>query len=289
MAGKFDAAIKDLMWRGMPALLGLLVKTPVARILSPDFSVVKERRPDLLAEMVDRGLLHLEFQAQDVRRFKWRMLDYYGEFGNRYDGVPVTQIVIYLGEKRSRMETSIDHPNLNFSFELIHISDIDPTPLLDSPSPDDAVLAILCRNGNTRQNIRRILLRLAELDPGMRRDAAARLVILAQLRRAVPAVVEEVEAMGNITFDIKDHPVLNDIFEKGVVEGFGKGRLEGELLGETRGRAETLLRLLRKRFDAVPDAAVERVHAAGIEDLDRWADAVLDAPSLDAVFEPSKH
>ncbi len=68
MAGKFDAAIKDLMWRGMPALLGLLVKIPVARILSPDFSVVKERRPDLLAELVDRGLLHLEFQAQDVRR-----------------------------------------------------------------------------------------------------------------------------------------------------------------------------------------------------------------------------
>jgi hypothetical protein len=26
MAGKFDAAIKDLMWRGMPALLGPLVE-----------------------------------------------------------------------------------------------------------------------------------------------------------------------------------------------------------------------------------------------------------------------
>jgi hypothetical protein len=147
--------------------------------------------------------------------------------------------------------------------------------------PDDAVVAILCRNGNTRQNIRRILMRLAELDPGMRRDAAARLVILAQLRRAVPAVVEEVEAMGNITFDIKDHPVLNDIFEKGVVEGFGKG--------EIRGRTETLLRLMRKRFGDVPDAVAERLQTAGSDDLDRWTDAVLDAPSLEAVFEPSKH
>jgi hypothetical protein len=285
MAGKFDAAIKDLMWRGMPALLGLLSKVPVARILNTDFSVVRERRPDLLAELVDRGLLHLEFQAQEIQRPAWRMLDYYSEFGHRYEGVPVTQIMIYLGEKRSRMATSIDHPNLNFSFELIHISDIDPEPLFDSPSPDDAVLAILCRNGNTRQNIRRILARIAQLDPAARGDAVARLVILAQLRRAVPAVVEEVEEVGNITFDIKDHPVLNDIFEKGVVEGFGKGEIRGEI----RGRAETLLRLLRKRFGAVPDAAVERVHAAGIEDLDRWADAVLDAPSLDAVFEPSKH
>jgi hypothetical protein len=132
-------------------------------------------------------------------------------------------------------------------------------------------------NGNTRQNIRRILARLAELDPAARSDAAARLVILAQLRRAVPAVVEEVTAMGNLTFDIKDHPVLNDIFEKGVLEG------------EARGRAETLLRQLRKRYGTVPDAIVERIHAAGTNDLDQWTDAVLDAPSLDAVFEPSKH
>jgi hypothetical protein len=139
------------------------------------------------------------------------------------------------------------------------------------------VLAILCRNGNTRQNIRRILKRFAELDPGMRRDAAARLVILAQLRRAVPAVVEEVEAMGNITFDIKDHPVLNDIFEKGVVEGVH------------RGEAGMLLRLLRKRFGDVPDVVAERLQTAGSDDLDRWTDAVLDAPSLEALFEPSKH
>jgi predicted transposase YdaD len=143
------------------------------------------------------------------------------------------------------------------------------------------VLAILCRNGNTRHNIRRILRRIAELDPAARSNATARLVILAQLRRAVPAVVEEVEAMGNITFDIKDHLVLNDIFEKGV--------LEGEARGEARGRAETLLRQLRKRYSAVPDAVIDRVHAAGNDDLDQWTDALLDAPSLDAVFEPSKH
>jgi hypothetical protein len=95
------------------------------------------------------------------------------------------------------------------------------------------------------------------------------------LRRAVPAVVEEVTAMGNITFDIKDHPFLNDVFEKGVVEGFDKGRLEGE----THGRAETLLRLMRRRYGAVPDSVIDRVHAAGIEDLDRWADAVLTPPA----------
>jgi hypothetical protein len=43
-----------------------------------------------------------------------------------------------------------------------------------------------------------------------------------------------IEAVGNITFDIKDHPVLNDIFEKGVLEGFGKGELRGEIRGGPR-------------------------------------------------------
>ena len=133
----------------------------------------------------------------------------------------MTQIVIYLGEKRSRMATSIDHPNLNFSFELIHISDIDPDTAAGQP--------VARRRGAGNPVPERQYspehpahpgAHCANSIPAARGDAVARLVILAQLRRAVPAVVEEVEAMGNITFDIKDHPVLNDIFEKGVVEGY---------------------------------------------------------------------
>src|SRR4051812_27046274 len=276
MAGKYDAGSKDLLWRGMPALLGLLVGPPIARFLNTDFSTVKERRPDLLAELTDGSLFHCELQAQEIQRLPWRMLDYYSVIGDKYGGVPVAQMVIFLGDKPSRMATSIDHPNLNFSFELIYISDIDPAPLLDSRSPDDAVLAILCRNGNTRQTIRRILARIAELDPAARSDAAARLAIFAQLRRAVPVVMEEVKSMP-IEFDIKTHPFLSDIFDQGKLEG------------EARGRAEMLLRLLRHRHGALPQSIVDRVYAAGNDDLDQWTDAVLDAPSLDAIFGPSKH
>jgi hypothetical protein len=280
MAGKFDAAIKDLVWKGAPALLGLLVGSPVERFLNTDFTSVRERRPDLLAQLVDGRLLHVEFQTQDIQKLPWRMLDYYGVIGDRHGGVPVVQMVLYLGEKPSRMATAIDHPSLSFSFDLHHISEIDPAPLLNSRSPDDAVLAILCRSGDTRQTIRRILARIAELDPAARSDAATRLAIFAQLRRAVPVVIEEVNSMP-IEFDIKTHPFLSDIFDQ--------GKLEGVLEGEARGRAETLLRLLRHRHGAIPQSIVDRVYAAGNDDLDQWTDAVLDAPSLNAIFGPSKH
>jgi predicted transposase YdaD len=276
MAGKFDAAIKDLVWKGAPALLELLVGSPVARFLNTDFSTVKERRPDLLAQLVDGRLLHVEFQTQDIQKLPWRMLDYYGVIGDRHGGVPVVQMVLYLGEKPSRMATFIDHPSLSFSFDLHHISEIDPAPLLNSRSPDNAVLAILCRSGDTRQTIRRILAHIAELDPAARSDAAARLAIFAQLRRAVPVVMEEVKSMP-IEFDIKTHPFLSDIFDQGKLEG------------EARGRAETLLRQLRHRHGVLPQSIVDRVYAAGNNDLDQWTDAVLDAPSLDAIFGPLKH
>jgi hypothetical protein len=45
-----------------------------------------------------------------------------------------------------------------------------------------------------------------------------------------------------------------------------------------------LLRLLQKRFGAVPAATRKRVLAAAIADLDRWAERILDAATLAEVF-----
>ena len=53
------------------------------------------------------------------------------------------------------------------------------------------------------------------------------------------------------------------------------------------GRAEILLRQLAKRFGPVPPDVQERVRAASIPDLDRWAETVLTAPTLEAVFADS--
>jgi hypothetical protein len=51
------------------------------------------------------------------------------------------------------------------------------------------------------------------------------------------------------------------------------------------GRREMLLKLLRTRFGAVPEAAVERVTAADLAQLDLWAERVLTAPTLADVLE----
>ena len=66
------------------------------------------------------------------------------------------------------------------------------------------------------------------------------------------------------------------LIEEGMKLGLAEGRAEG--------RAATLLKLMSLRF-GVPTPEVEaRVRAASVEDHERWAEAVLTAPTLDALL-----
>jgi hypothetical protein len=51
------------------------------------------------------------------------------------------------------------------------------------------------------------------------------------------------------------------------------------------GQEKILLKLLRARFGALPDAAAARIHAADSARLDAWADRVLTAATLDDVLD----
>jgi hypothetical protein len=63
-----------------------------------------------------------------------------------------------------------------------------------------------------------------------------------------------------------------------------------QALTDPRGKAETLLRLLGRRFHSVPEAYYVRVLAADADQLDTWIDALLDAESIDVVFgRPTAH
>jgi predicted transposase YdaD len=64
--------------------------------------------------------------------------------------------------------------------------------------------------------------------------------------------------------------------EEGVQEGHKEGRKEGQ--------QELLLRQLTRRFGALPEAVTAQVMNADREELERWADRILDAASLDDIF-----
>lgn len=63
-------------------------------------------------------------------------------------------------------------------------------------------------------------------------------------------------------------------------------KAEGKAEGEAEGEALALQKLLQKRFGAIPSHVLAMISAASLEQVDRWLDQVLDAESLDSLFQP---
>ena len=68
--------------------------------------------------------------------------------------------------------------------------------------------------------------------------------------------------------------------QQGMQQGMDQGRVEGE-------RA-LLERQLRRRFGMLSPEVAERLSQASAAELETWAENVLDAPTLDDVFDSSR-
>jgi hypothetical protein len=80
-----------------------------------------------------------------------------------------------------------------------------------------------------------------------------------------------------------------EIMAESRAEGMAQGLSQGLSQGISRGKADMLLRLMRRRFDNVPSAVEQRVLMAEADDLDQWGEAILDAGTIEDVFSPPRH
>ena len=82
-------------------------------------------------------------------------------------------------------------------------------------------------------------------------------------------------------------------FEQWKQQGLAEGRELGRELGREEGREEgreqgsqlVLQRLLTRRFGPLDDSTLQRLQQAGIQELECWTDNILDAKTLDEVFD----
>jgi hypothetical protein len=79
-------------------------------------------------------------------------------------------------------------------------------------------------------------------------------------------------------------PYITSIERMSLERGRQEGRQEGHQEGRQEGEMVMLRRLLTQRFGPLPDGVEQRLHAATVQALERWADRVLDAQHLDDVF-----
>ncbi len=80
-------------------------------------------------------------------------------------------------------------------------------------------------------------------------------------------------------------PYVTSAERFGIEKGLQQGRQEGRQQGRQEGEAALLQSLLARRFGALPDSVRIRLDGATVEQLESWAIKVLDAQSLDEIFD----
>ncbi len=264
---KFDITLRSLTAMGSPALIAMICGARVVERLPTEFPEAKDRPVDTLVLLSNGRILHIEWQSGYDPTMPWRMLGYRLPISASYPGVPVHQVVIQVGGT-PLVADRLEAEGLSFQYRVLDSRTLDPAPLLASPATEDAILAVLFGNpAELPARVRAILTRLAVLDPWSRRDAVTQLLILAGLRNAAAFVLEEARAMP-LQFEPITDPLFLDLIRKGQMQG----------------EAIALLRLAERRFGPVSEDVRNRIMSADSTKVETWLDRLMDAPSLEAMF-----
>jgi predicted transposase YdaD len=274
----YDTTLKELLRTPPIKLIALLTGAPPAELLTIEFPAVKMRKTDLIFRQPDEEVHHFELQSENDTAMDYRMLEYYPllclEFGR-----PPQQTVLYVGNEPLRMKGRLDHPRLRFSYRVIDIREFDAEPLLESDSPADNLLALLCRNGASRTAVRRILRKLRRLPQREQADRLVQLFIISGLRRVEPIVRQEAQRMP-ITVDLME----NEFFRDAIINAKQEGKREGKQEGKQEGGSAILRMQLAQRFGKLPKWALTQLATADAATLEQWGLRLLSADKLEDVL-----
>lgn len=289
-------------------LLGLEIDPDSLELLDTEQQRIEDRRADLVVRLRERPsgepfLLHIEIQSHNEPLMPWRMLRYLTDVQMRHPGQRLRQYLIYIGGEPLRMADRIEQPELSYRYGLLDMRRVDCERLLAQDNPDALVLAILCDfrgrdpQGVVNEIFRRLQAHLGD-NPKRLREYIDMIEVLSE-NRDLKTQIKEAEAMLT-QIDVKRLPSYELGLEKGwkdgmevglerglaygMDKGMEKGVKQGLEQGMEQGRVKLLLRLLRVKFGPLAPELEARVQAAGGEQIELWAERILTAQSLDAMF-----
>jgi len=159
-----------------------------------------------------------------------RMLRYYLDISQISD-LPIKQYCIYIGKGKNYIKNQISNKDLSYQYNLIDTRDIDCEYLLNEPTPEAKILAILCdfKQKEPKEVVRYILSELYKTvkDEKELRNLSLALEILSTNRDLQDIVEEEKEMLRTLT--LEDLPTGKRIFEKGIERGIEKGFMQSKI------------------------------------------------------------
>ena len=297
---KKDIVSKDILKRiaiDMARVL-LHLKVDHAEIMETEYQRIEERRADLVAKMDGQDgefILHVEIQNDNYPKMPWRMLRYRAEIGYAHSEYDIRQYLLYIGKNRLTMADGIQQSGMDYRYQIIDMHTVDCETLLNQGTPEGLVFAILCdfKGRSEREVVHYILQRLRQLtaDNETQFREYVRMLEVLSTNRDLEHVIEEEEKMLSQvdqtrlpSYRIGMQQGMQEGIQEGIQQGMQQGMQQGKLEGKLEAEAAILDRLLTKRFGSLSPQIQAKLHNATLEQLDIWADRILDAPTLEELF-----
>lgn len=291
--GEYDTTIRTILNEGCSAFLGKLGVPSTVEPLPVKLPRVTAREVDYVARDPATGIIHhVEFQVGNDPLMAARMLIYAGQIGERAMADEIDRLrvagkrrgrasrkvvfpeissnLVYIGREKMAMPASITTTALKFGYAATDVRTLKTSDLLASPALGDAIMAILCEGGGSRDTVRSILSRLKGLEQHALNRAYGKLVTLASLRKVSGVVETEARAM-NIHIDLDE---INSVREHSERKARA-ARLE--LLGD----------MIAAKFGLPPKDVGARLTDLGDDEIKAIALRLVDASSFDELLTPS--
>ena len=247
MPNDYDKIIKENFEPLLPHLLRKILglELPKLEDLKDKIQITTEREMDNLKKVVhDNPLedfgLHWEIQSAD-EDMRARNLLYYGIFYQKY-GIPLHQVVIYVGNEKAKniLNNTLSIKGLELNFTVVDLKSIPKDVFLQSNTPEEVILAILCDFGQDQPVavIRQILQHLMQLVGRVPRlkKYQNQLAVLSRLRKLQKPTINEIKSMP-IHYDI----ATDELYLEGIEKGIEKGIEQGLLIQ----KKETIIKMLQ--------------------------------------------
>jgi len=250
---KMDILLRDAIQKIPEKFIQLLTGMKGVQILDNTFPSIKERKADLVVELEDGSIFHLELQTQPDKNMPLRMLEYRVLLMQKYPGKEIRQMVLYVGEGAPRMESSINEKNLSFNYELKDIKELSCKELMESSQLEDKILAVLCNVEEPEHYFNELMKELLKLPEKERADYIRKLLTALHYRPKLKMVLKRLLEDRKMPLTITREMMEKDPF-------FQEGKLEAQreailnLYKELNLPAEKIAQVLK-----VPEAFVKEV------------------------------
>ena len=276
---KKDTISKDILKTIIQDISLYILKLDVQKLelLDMEFERVESRRADIVAKINDVFLLHLEIQNDNDYTMQYRMLRYWVDISLLKMKLPIKQYVIYIGKEKLYMKNEINTPNLNYTYNIIDMREIDCRYFLTQDNPDALILAILCdfKGKNPSDIIKFIIDKLVEYTKDDLQAFRKYMLMLEELsgNRDLKSLVKEQEMLSDIKYE--DLPSYEIGWEKGMEEGVQQGMQQGMEEGVQQGMqqgmkkrsTEVAQKLKEKGMDVALIAEITGLDSNVIESL----------------------